>query len=285
MKRILDADYVGNIIGQRKRECNKGDNGKGLLVAGSLGLTGAALMAAAAALRAGIGTLRVLCPEAVRPALYVLPEAMVTSFNGESWSECDAELINGMINNCTCIGIGPGIGRDNGVVRLLRMIVESDKPVVIDADGLNMLAQTSGIALHKNVILTPHPGEMSRLTGKNIEQIVEHPAEVAMEYAALKGCTVLLKGATSVIAAPDGNIMHNVSGNPGLAKGGSGDVLTGIVLALLGQKLNSFDAACAGAFLLGCSANTALRLLGERMLMARDVVDAVQATVSCLDII
>jgi NAD(P)H-hydrate epimerase len=126
--------------------------------------------------------------------------------------------------------------------------------------------------MHSNVILTPHPAEMSRLTGKTLNEILDDPVCEAEKAAREWGCVVHLKGATSITAAPDGRISYNLTGNPGLAKGGSGDVLTGIILAMLGQKLNGFDAARTGAYLLGCSADKALRLLGSRMLTASDII-------------
>ena len=155
----------------------------------------------------------------------------------------------------------------------------SAKPVIVDADGLNAIAKENmQHLLHPNAVITPHPGEMSRLTGLSVEKVTADPANIAAEYAKKWNCTVLLKGAQSHIATFDGRIARNVSGNPGLAKGGSGDVLSGIILALLGQGLTPYDAACASAYILGASADRAMDILRERMLMSRDVTEAIEKT-------
>ena len=176
------------------------------------------------------------------------------------------------------------MGKDNGVENTVRLALAAKKPIVIDADGLNALSRIENIAnmLHDKAVLTPHIGEMARLTGLSTVYIKENQAEVAATYAKRWGCTVLLKSYRSVIACHDGRIALNTNGNSGLAKGGSGDVLSGITLAMLSQGLEPFGAACAGAYTLGASADQAMALLKERMLMARDVTDAVEQTVNKL---
>ena len=162
----------------------------------------------------------------------------------------------------------------------LKVSSTSIDPTVVDADGLFALARSpqARAALHGKVVLTPHFGEMARLCRMEIAAVRENQEALARRYAAEWGCIVLLKGARSVIAAPDGRYAWNETGNPGLAKGGSGDVLAGIALAMLGQKLEPFEAACAASFLLGASADVALDVLRERMLMARDVTEMVEWT-------
>lgn len=285
MADILQRKDIARLLGKRPKDANKGDNGKGLLLAGSEGFYGAAVMAAAACLRAGIGTLKVLCPAGAKPAFCALPEAMVYAV-GPDWDHGDGALAEARLAEATCIALGPGMGRAAGVRSWVRAALSTGKPVVVDADGLNALAPLpqaeKAALLHENVIFTPHPGEMSRLTGLPIPEIKGKMEQTARIYAAQWGCTVLLKGARTAIAGPDGRFAWNETGNPGLAKGGSGDVLTGILLALLGQKLPPFDAACAGSYLLGASADEALGLLRERALMARDVIEAVERTLSML---
>lgn len=272
----LDHEYIRNIVGLRPKNSHKGSNGRGLILAGSDGLCGAAVMCACAALRGGIGLLKVLCPEVVRHAFYALPEAMVLSC-GEGWADYDKARLDQLIEWADCLCAGPGMGQDCG--RIIETVLKAKKPAVIDADGLNAIAQGNmQQLLNENVIITPHPGEMSRLTGLTVSEIAADPAKIAAEYGAKWGCTVLLKGAQSHIVSHDGRAARNVSGNPGLAKGGSGDVLSGIILALLGQGLKPYDAACAGAYILGASADRAVDILRERMLMSRDVTDAIERT-------
>ncbi len=278
----LTKEDIAALLGRRKTDPNKGDHGHGLLLAGSAAMPGAACMAAAAALRGGVGTLKVLCPAPALPGLRVLPEAMLIPLPGESWADCTEEFLLPHFAHATCIAIGPGMGRERETDAVLRAVLAAGKPAVVDADGLFALARMGDKAavLHGKTVLTPHFGEMARLAGVTIGAVRENQEALARQYAAEWGCTVLLKGARSVIAGPDGSYAWNCTGNPGLAKGGSGDVLAGIALAMLGQKLAPFDAACAAAYLLGASADAALELLRERMLMARDVTDMIGLTIS-----
>ena len=154
---------------------------------------------------------------------------------------------------------------------------------MIDADGLNALSRSRELlrSLHREVILTPHPGEMARLMGTEASEIQHDPAGIALAAAKEWQCVVLLKGASTCIS--DGRrVVFSLAGNPGLAKGGSGDTLTGIITALLAQGLSPMNAACAGAFLLGASADTAYEILGNRMLMASDVTLAIRETIGQL---
>ena len=276
----LTKDKIAALLGPRRRESNKGDSGHGLLLAGSGSMPGAACMAATAALRAGIGTLKVLCPASAAAGLCALPEAMLALLPGERWDACTEAFLRSYLDAATCIAIGPGMGRAAETDGVLRLVLSAGKPVVVDADGLFALARSieARAALHDKVVLTPHFGEMARLLGISIPEVRENQEALALRSAAQWGCTVLLKGARSVVAAPDGRFAWNETGNPGLAKGGSGDVLSGIALAMLGQKLAPFDAACAASYLLGASADTALDLLRERMLMARDVTEMIELT-------
>ena len=276
----LTKDKIAALLGPRRRESNKGDNGHGLLLAGSGSMPGAACMAATAALRAGIGTLKVLCPASAAAGLCALPEAMLAPLPGERWDACTEAFLRSYLDAATCIAIGPGMGRAAETDGVLRLVLSAGKPVVVDADGLFALARSieARAALHGKVVLTPHFGEMARLLGISIPEVRENQKAFALRSAAQWGCTVLLKGARSVVAAPDGRFAWNETGNPGLAKGGSGDVLSGIALAMLGQKLAPFDAACAASYLLGASADAALDLLRERMLMARDVTEMIELT-------
>ena len=174
------------------------------------------------------------------------------------------------------MGIGSGMG-EMADAALLGAVLRSGLPAVIDADALNLLARRQDMfaLLHANCVLTPHPAEMARLMQCETAAVLADPIGIAREMAARWRCTVLLKGATTCIS--DGErVLLNTSGNPGLAKGGSGDVLTGLLLALLAQRLLPIDAACAAAYLLGASADRAYVLLGNRMLVAGDVIDAIR---------
>ncbi|MBQ9833362.1 MAG: NAD(P)H-hydrate dehydratase [Clostridia bacterium] len=278
---IITKEYIKTLVGTRKKDSHKGDNGKGLLIAGSDGFFGAAVMATASALRSGIGTLKTASLNMHRQAFMALSEAMFCAV-GESWDDCNIQYIDMLISDADVIGFGPGIGKSSGVGVVLEKVIDSKKNIVIDADGLNVLAKSEKLkaSLSDNIVLTPHMGEMSRLSGIKTEELCENPMQAAIFYAKKWQCNILLKGAETFIASPDGRCMKNISGNAGLAKGGSGDILTGIILAMMGQKLNPFDAACAGSYILGASADNAFDILKERMLMARDVIEAIEETLT-----
>jgi NAD(P)H-hydrate epimerase len=268
---LIEKTDVADILPPREKDAHKGSNGRALLCVGSERYTGAAMLCAGAALRSGAGLLSVAVPGKVKPAFSLLPEAMAAAVN-----ESGDWLLEK--KNAVCIGCGVG---DGDVTPLIARALEARLPLVLDADALNQISQKKELLnrLHENVILTPHPAEMARLTGETMDEILRDPVEVARCYAKRWSCVVLLKGATTCVSN-GACVRLNTTGNPGLAKGGSGDVLSGIITALLAQGLSALDAASAGAYLLGASADTALELLNTRMLMARDVIDAVQKTIS-----
>ena len=166
---------------------------------------------------------------------------------------------------------------------MIESALSAKVPLVLDADALNQLAKSPEALSHlyEHVILTPHPAEMARLCGETVPAILADPIGIAQTYAKKWNCVVLLKGATTCISDGD-TVRLNTSGNAGLSKGGSGDVLAGLITGLLAQGLAPFDAASCGAFLLGSSADTALELLKERMLLARDVIDAIELMIENL---
>lgn len=258
------------LLPPRPFDSHKGKNGHALLCVGSKQYTGAALLSARAALRAGCGILSVCTPDTVRPMFSALPEAITVPTGTEDWNEAACETAIAALAKKSAVGVGCGVGSGE-IAPLLKAVLEGSIPAVLDADGLNCLSRHQELLplLHKNVVITPHPGEMARLKNVPIAEILADPITAAKGFS----CTVLLKGATTVVT--DGT--HTVlctEGTPGLSKGGSGDVLTGIITGLLSQGLTPFDAARAGTYLLGTSAAEAYRLLGERMLLATDVIDA-----------
>ena len=277
---LFEQEDAARLLPRRPSDSHKGKNGRALLCVGSEAYTGAALLSVGAALRAGAGLTTAAVPGKIKPAFAALPEAMCLPVNtGSDW---DSDGVMRAIKqlpqkNAICIGCGVGEG---DIIPLITAALESNKPVVLDADALNQLAKRPDLfrLLHPNVIVTPHPAEMARLSGETTEAIVSDPIGVSQTYAKQWNCVVLLKGATTCISN-GAQVRLNTSGNAGLAKGGSGDVLSGLITGLLAQGLSAFDAASCGAFLLGVSADTALNLLQERMLLARDVISAVEQTI------
>ena len=274
LSRFEEAD-ARRLLPPRKRTAHKGDSGKALLCVGSPRYVGAALLSARACLAAGCGILYVACPDEVRHALSRLPEAIGVPV-GRDWNKENCQSAIQAMEGMKALGIGCGVGGGD-ISPLLGEALRSGIPLTLDADGLNCLARHPELfpLLHNKVVLTPHPGEMSRLTGVTTDRITSDPVSIARQHAGLWGCTVLLKGAATVVS--DGQRTCIVAeGNSGLGKGGSGDALTGIITGLLAQGVVPYDAACLGSYMLGTSAEKAFELLKERMLRATNVVEALE---------
>ncbi len=261
---------VEALLPPRPFDSHKGRNGHALLCVGSKQYTGAALLSARAALRAGCGILSVCTPDAVRGMFASLPEAITVPTGTGDWNETACEAAIAALAKKSAVGVGCGVGSGE-IAPLLQAVLECGIPSVLDADGLNCLSRHPELLplLHRNIVITPHPGEMARLKNVPIADVLADPILAAKGFA----CTVLLKGATTVVTDGTRTVLCT-EGTPGLSKGGSGDVLTGIITGLLSQGLSPFDAARTGTYLLGTSAADAYRLLGERMLLATDVIDA-----------
>lgn len=272
--RFEDAD-AKRLLPPRKRTAHKGDSGKALLCVGSPKYVGAALLSARACLAAGCGILFAACPDVVRTALVNLPEAIGIPV-GEDWDAESCLVAIQALADKQAVGLGCGVGSGD-ISLLIEAVLRAKLPTVLDADGLNCLSRHPKLypLLHERVVLTPHPGEMSRLTGLSAEEVQDDPVSLARRYASEWGCTVLLKGAATVVS--DGKRICIVAeGNAGLGKGGSGDVLTGIITGLLSQGVEPYHAACLGSYLLGTSADKAFDLLRERMLRATNVIEALE---------
>ncbi len=272
---------VEKLLPERSPISHKGDNGRALLCVGSAQYTGAALLSSAAALRTGCGILEACVPGAVKAAFSQLPEVCCTAVNdADDWDRVGCDKAISCIAGKRAAGIGCGAGSGE-MEPLLAAAINARIPLVIDADGLNQLAAHRALlcGLHQNVILTPHPGEFSRLSEIEMAEILRDPIGNAKKAARQWHCIVLLKGAVSCITDGD-RLVLNTTGNAGLAKGGSGDVLTGVITGLLSQGAAPFDAACVGAYLLGSAAETAFDILKERAMIARDVLEGLTQTLS-----
>ncbi len=277
---LFSREDAARLLPKRPADSHKGKNGRALLCVGSRNLTGAALLSTAACLRAGAGLTTAAVPGEVKRAFASLPETMAVPVNdGADWDDDACRAAEALLPQKNAVCVGCGVGEGN-ILPLIESALSAKVSLVLDADALNQLAKSPETLshLHKSVILTPHPAEMARLCGEPVTAILADPIGIAQTYAKKWNCVVLLKGATTCIS--DGRTVRlNASGNAGLSKGGSGDVLAGLITGLLAQGLAPYDAASCGAFLLGASADTALDLLKERMLLARDVIDAVEQTI------
>jgi ADP-dependent NAD(P)H-hydrate dehydratase / NAD(P)H-hydrate epimerase len=266
----LTRKSVCKILRKRLKFSHKGTYGHALLIAGSRGKMGAAILASRAALRAGAGLLSVRVPQSGYEIIQSsVPEAMADLDAHNDFFTAPVGT-----DKFTTIGIGPGLGQDHQTVRALATTLETfAKPMVIDADGLNILGANRELfhLVPSGSILTPHPKEFERLTGswKNDFERLEKQKELA---ATLKS-VVVLKGAYSSIATPEGNVFFNATGNPGMATGGTGDVLTGVLTGLMAQSYAAQEAATLGVFLHGLAGDIAVSERGINGLIASDIVD------------
>ena len=274
---------------QRAAESHKGSYGHVLLVAGSVGKTGAAILCGQAALRGGAGLVTLATPE---PALATvaaaqaefMTEALPATASGTIASEAArlggfATLLHGM----TVLGMGPGIGTHPETQEFVRSVVaHADLPIVLDADGLNAFAGQAEVLSNRksaHLVMTPHPGEMARLCGFATPEVQADRIRIATEFAGKWNAVVVLKGYHSVIAAPNGDVFVNTTGNAGLAKGGSGDVLTGLLAALIAQfgTRDLYRVVALGAYLHGLAAELVSAESDESGVLAGEVARAVPA--------
>ena len=279
-RQLLTRDLVCGWFQPRQAASNKGNYGRVLIVAGSRGMTGAACLAAMSAARAGAGLVTLAVPSGVQKLVasklteimtVALPESPEQTIGSEALDEIAA-----LMQSFDVIAIGPGITTHPETVSFVKRILPVLKiPCVLDADGLNCLAGYTEVfkLTSAPLVLTPHPGEMGRLTDKTTAQIQQQRLETTEKAAREWGAVLLLKGASTIVASPDSRVYINTTGNPGMATGGAGDVLTGIIAGLIAQGLNPFDAAGAGAYLHGLAGDLAVRQKGCRGLVAGDILD------------
>ncbi len=260
---------------------HKGDYGKVCIIAGSIGMSGAAALAGRAALRAGAGLVRVATPKSVLPIVAAIEPSFTTiALPEDSNGRISAKAINIIleaISENDAMAFGPGIGTSGALRSILETLLEQESlKLVIDADGLNNLAGIKDwpARLKAKLILTPHPGEFKRLWSNLLrEELPADRQQQALQLSQRTNTIVVLKGAGTVVT--DGEKVYiNKTGNPGMATAGSGDVLTGIITALLGQGLSDFDAAVLGVYIHGLAGDIAAEKLGQISLIATDIAQA-----------
>ena len=279
---LITPEQVARLLPERPPDAHKGTFGRVLVVAGSRNYVGAAVLACSGAYRAGAGLVTLATPESVYPiAAARLTETthlpLAETETGGIASQAVGQ-VRQVLGDCACLVIGCGLGQDEGTAMFVQGVLQDEAmsaiPALIDADALNSLSQTTD--WHKGLkslaVLTPHPGEMARLTGQTTAYIQEHRLETAREAAKEWGQVVVLKGAYTVIASPDGLTRVSPFANPGLASGGTGDVLAGVIGGLMGQGLSSLDAATCGVYLHAAAAEDLRHDLGDSGLIASDLL-------------
>jgi len=268
---ILEEEQVKALIKTRNKFAHKGDFGHALLIAGSYGMAGASILSARACLRSGVGLLTVHTPLYNMPILQTsVPEAMTEADFDEF---AFANVVD--VENYQAIGIGPGLGqKEETQIALLQQIKHIQSPLVMDADALNILSHHKEYLqnLPTETILTPHPKELERLIGRCTNSYER--LQKAIQLAATIHVTIVLKGAYSAIISPEGSCIFNPTGNPGMATGGSGDVLTGIILGLLAQGYSTAESSIIGTYVHGMAGDIAAKQWGIIGMTAMNIVDA-----------
>ncbi|MFV0516871.1 MAG: NAD(P)H-hydrate dehydratase [Aminipila sp.] len=267
---LITLEFVNTVIKRRKRSIHKGDCGRILLIAGTLGMAGAAILSGKGALRSGAGLVSIATLDEIFPIIQVgVPEATCVS----------RRSLNLDKHRYDAIAIGPGLGEEAEDAEIIKKILEEySGTLVLDADGLNLIAKNNMQSIMRNalckVIITPHIGEAARLLSVEISELKNRDRlEVSKLLVEKTGAIVVLKGEGTIVATPQGNSYTNTTGNPGMATGGSGDVLTGIITSLAGQGLLPEDAAKAGVFIHGLAGDIGADKFGEYGLIAGDIPD------------
>ncbi len=289
---IITKEILSTLIEPRSPIIHKGQAGHLTILAGSAGKTGAASMVALASLRVGAGLVTVMIPKSLNPIMEVkLTEPMtflLEETEDQSVSLREENKILDFLAGKQCLAIGPGSSLNAETQELLRrIIVKSPCPLVIDADGLTAISKYPDILKQVTVpaVLTPHPGEMARLCGCSTLEIQNNRLEIAEKFSKEMGVTLVLKGHRTIIADPSGRTAINVTGNPAMASGGMGDILTGLIAGFICQGLDAFESACLGVYIHGLAADrvVARRGWGTRGLIATDLLEEIPGIIKELE--
>ncbi|NLK98096.1 NAD(P)H-hydrate dehydratase [Defluviitalea saccharophila] len=278
---VLREEEVSSFIPPRFPRSNKGTYGRVQVIAGSKGMTGAAALTCKGAFKIGAGLVSLGVPKSINDVLEEkLTEVITIPIREEDGKLCRESFddIKPCLDKATVIAAGPGIGQGPQIIEFMeRLIKHARIPLVIDADGINAIAKKIDMLrnLKVPVVLTPHPGEMGRLMNKSTEEVLANPIDTVREFCHKWNVILVLKDAKTIVGDPDGQIYINMTGNPGMATAGSGDVLTGIIAGLIGQNLNPYKAAVLGTFLHGKAGDLAAAELGQHGMLAGDICNYV----------
>jgi len=279
---IITEEIVKSLLPFRATYSHKGSFGKVLILAGSVGMTGAAYLASEAAMRSGTGIVTLGIPRSLNQIMEVkLTEVMtlpLAETEKQSLGEEAEGTISKLIKNYSVLGIGPGISRQTETKRLIRKIIEKAHiSLVVDADAIYALSEDLSVLKKTKtpLVITPHTGEIAKLINKSIDFILNNRLDVTREIAQKYGIVVVLKGARTIIANKEGEVYINAGDNSGMATGGSGDVLTGIICSLIAQGTDNFSAAIAGVYIHSLAGNLARDIKGERGMIAGDILSQI----------
>jgi len=286
---LVEERTVQPYFRKRKLDAHKGTYGHLFILSGSLGKTGASVMAGRAALKMGAGLVTVGTPESCLPIvarsmLELMTEALPETKEKTLSSEALKKILY-LLKGKDALMVGPGISTHPSTAELILSLLPKVKvPMVIDADALNILASQPEIikALPKPAVLTPHPGEFARLLNRSTQEVVDRKLELAPRFAAEHGVYLVLKGYRTLTATPEGRVYINPTGNPGMATAGSGDVLSGMIASMIIQEKNLLEAVLAAVYIHGLSGDIGVKMVGERPLTAGDIIRFLPAGIKLL---
>lgn len=276
---IINPSLIAKSIVKRQKSIHKGDCGRLFVIAGSKGMTGAAIMCSKAALKSGAGLISLGCPQSLNNVFEIAtPEVMTIPLKDKDGTldQTDSDKIIQKANASDCVVIGPGLGVTQDTCNVVYQIIKNTtKPLIIDADGINAISKNIDILNHKKskMIITPHIGEFARLTNLPSDEILGNTIKYASEFAKKYDITVVLKSHQTVVADNLGNTYVNILGNPGMATGGSGDVLSGLIASFEAQKAE--NAACTGVYIHSLAADMMATEKGEYGLTPSDIIDGI----------
>ncbi|HXG00233.1 MAG TPA: NAD(P)H-hydrate dehydratase, partial [Bacteroidota bacterium] len=286
----VHAEDVRAVLPQRPHTAHKYSVGKVLVIAGSRNLTGAPFMTAVSAMRAGAGAVVLAVPKSIHaPLIRKLTEVMIAPLEETEEGTIAPEALEALeqrLQWADVVALGPGLSQNPLTRKLVHILVQRiAQPLVLDADALGMMAYDLSILRNRRcaTIMTPHVGELRLLTKLESEYIERRRVEVARTQARSLKCVLVLKGSPTVTATPEGHAYMNTTGNPGMATAGAGDVLTGIIASFVGQGMKPEQAAWSGVFVHGLAGDLAARKLGQRALMAMDIVEAIPAALQKIE--
>lgn len=286
---LIDEHLVIGKIRKRRRDSHKGDYGHLMVLAGSPGKTGAPLLAGEGAIKVGVGLVTIVTSKETQnlidPKLReIMSDSFIDSFYSE-FGEVNKKKLKQLLEHKSAIALGPGLGIDGSVKDIIEFILqETSLPMVIDADGLNIISKYPEIIKNykgKGLVLTPHPGEMARLSGMTSKEVQQNRIFVALEQANRFNAVVVLKGAHTLIATPEGKLFITISGNPGMATGGMGDVLTGMIGGFLAQGYPLVDSAVIAVFLHALTGDKLVKKIGMLSLTPSDILHELGTILKC----
>lgn len=279
--KLIDFDFVKSIIPKRKQNSHKGSFGTLVSLCGSAGFAGAAVLSSKAALRCGVGIVNVALPRCIYNIVSQgVPEAVYTLLDeNKDGTVCKSSIaaLKMVLNKSSACLVGCGIGCNQGTKEVVDYILENySNPILLDADGINSISSNIDVltSAKSQIVLTPHPAEMARLIKTSTEYVIDNFEKVTLEFSKKHRTILVLKGSKTIVSSPTGEMFVNNVENSGLAKGGSGDVLSGIIASFLAQGVEPLNAAILGVYLHSRTGKICAESLSERAMLPSDVIDA-----------